>query len=139
MLNPREAIPVGRHSLFIEGDTVFLVQNGTYNLEDAKRTHEHLEKVLYGVGRVFVVVDQSRASTTSGEARRFIADWNKKHNVSAAAIVGENAIARAAASLVLSFIRFIRPDPMPVAFFRTEREARAWIARRRDLSEMKKA
>jgi hypothetical protein len=139
MLTPREAIQVGAHSLFIEGDTVFLVQNGTYHLEDAKQTHEHLEKVLYSVGRVFVVVDQSKAGTTSGEARRFIAEWNREHIVSGAAIVGGNAIARAAASLVLSVIRFIRPKPMPVAFFGAEREARAWIAKQRDLLEIKKA
>jgi hypothetical protein len=138
MLNPRDSIPVGAHSLFIEGDTLFLVQNGAYNLEDAQRTHAHVEKVLYGVGQAFVVVDQSRAGTTSGEARRFIAEWNKKHTVSAAAIVGGTAIARTAASLVLSVIRFIRPEPMPVAFFRTEREARAWIAKQRDLPKMKK-
>lgn len=139
MSNSGEAIPLGTHALFIEGDTVVLVQNGDYRLDDAVKTHEHIEKVLYSVGRVFVLVNQANAGSTDAEVRRFLAEWNKHHRVSAAAIFGGGAVAQKASALAVSVIRFLRRDPVPFGFFATERDARAWLAKQRALLETKKA
>lgn len=139
MLKSGEAIAIGTHSISLEGDTLFVVQNGTFHLDDAQKTHDLVEKVLYSVGRVFVLVDQSQAGSTSSEARRYIADWNKKHKVSGAAIFGGGPIARTASALAVSVIQFLRKEPLPVAFFATEKEARAWVVKLRGLLETKKA
>ncbi len=125
-------IKVGTHLLFIEDDTVILVQNGTYHPEDARLTHEHVERLLYGLGRVFVMVDQTNAGSTVPETRRFVRDWNKRHKASGAVMFGGSGVSIAAASLAISVIRFLQSDALPVAYVKSEAEARAWITEQRD-------
>lgn len=131
MQHPSAPINVGTHTVYIEDDTVILVQNGTYHLEDARLTHEHVERILYGLGRVFVMVDQSNAGSNMPETRRFLRDWNKRHKASGAVMFGGSGMSIAAASLALSVIRFLHADALPVAYVKNEAEARAWIAQQR--------
>lgn len=125
-------IKVGTHTVYIEDDTVILVQNGTYHLEDARLTHVSVERILYGLGRVFVMVDQTNAGPTAPDARRFLRDWNKRHKASGAVMFGGSSMSIAAASFALSVIRFLQADALPVAYMKNEEEARAWIAQQRD-------
>jgi len=122
---------IGTHTLVVEEDLVFLTQHGDYKLGDAQQVNAEVEAVLARLGRVFVLVDQRAAGTTPPDARRCLAEWNKKHKASGAAIFGGSAAARAAATLVLTAVRVFRPDSTPTIFTTTEAEARAWIAAQR--------
>ncbi|MBL9006392.1 MAG: hypothetical protein JNJ46_19205 [Myxococcales bacterium] len=128
---PSGTRPLGTHTLRIEDDVVFLVQDGDYTLDDAIKTHAEIEGVLAAKGRVFIAVDQARSGTTSPEVRRFIANWNKRHRATGAVIYGGSTMSRAAASLVLSAIRLFQPNMPPIVFTRTAEEARAWISAQR--------
>jgi hypothetical protein len=131
MLNSRPippgARPLGTHWLKVEGDVVYLSQDGDYTLDDAIKTHAEIEGVLARLGRAFIMVDQTSSGTTSAEVRRFITDWNKRHRASGAVMFGGSTMGRAAATLVLSAIRLFQPNTMPTVFTKTEEEARAWI------------
>jgi hypothetical protein len=122
---------LGTHEIRIEGDTIFLIQQGDYSLDDALKTHAEIEGVLNKLGRVFVLVDQSHAGQTSPEARRSITEWNKRHRASGSAVFGGSRVSRAAATLVITAIRLFKPDTAPTIFTESEAEARAWIAERR--------
>jgi hypothetical protein len=126
-----ECKQIGTHEVRLEDDLVFLIQRGDYTLGDATRINEEIGAVLSRYGRVFVLVDQSQAGRTPPEARRALAEWNKKHRCSGAAIFGSSGAARAVATLVITAIRLFRPDAMPTIFANSEAEARAWIENRR--------
>jgi hypothetical protein len=80
------------------------------------------------VGRIFIIIDQSQAGTTPPESRRFLAEWNKRHNLGGVALFGGNAAVRALATLITTAIRLIRPSSAPMVFTANEAEARAWVA-----------
>lgn len=128
---PAGARPLGSHWLKVDGDVVFLIQEGDYTIDDAIKTHTEIEGVLARLGRAFIMVDQTNSGTTSAEVRRFITDWNKRHRASGAVMFGGSTVGRAAATLVLSAIRLFQPNTMPTVFMRTEEEARAWISSQR--------
>lgn len=122
---------IGTHEIRIEGDTVLLIQQGDYTLDDAIKINAEVGAVLNKLGRVFVLVDQSRAGQTSPEARRCIMEWNKHHRASGSVVFGGSRVSRATATLVIAATRLFRPDSAPTVFMETEFEARAWITERR--------
>lgn len=122
---------IGTHEIRTEGDTVFLIQQGDYRLDDAIRVNAEIEAVLDKLERVFVMVDQSRAGQTTPEARRCIMEWNAKHRASGSALFGGSRVSRAAATLAIAATRLFRPDSAPTVFMENESETRAWIADRR--------
>ncbi|MFO0573020.1 MAG: STAS/SEC14 domain-containing protein [Polyangia bacterium] len=122
---------VGKHTMTIEEDIVFLTMDGDMDLENAQTFHEQIEKVLTRLKRVFVLVDMTRARNTTPDARRFVAEWNRKHRASGAAIFGGSVTQRAAAALTFAAIRIFRPSLLPIATLKTEAEARAWISEQR--------
>lgn len=128
---------IGTHHIQIEDDIVFLTQTGDYTPDDALKTNAEIEAVLYKLGRVFIMVDQSGAGVTHPETRKITAAWNKRHKATGAAIFGGSLTSRAAATLVLSAIRLFRPDLLPTIFVENEAEARAWINIQRSKHQQK--
>lgn len=122
---------VGRHRLRTEEDLVTLRMDGDMVLDETRQIHAELERVLAEVGRAFVLVDMSHGRNTAPDARRFIAEWNRRHRVSGAVIFGCSVPQRAAATLVFAAIRLFRPSMFPLAMLKTEAEARAWIEEHR--------
>lgn len=122
---------VGRHRMRTEEDVVFLGMDGDMDLDESKQIHAELERVLAEVGRAFVLVDMSHGGNTAPDARRFIAEWNRRHRVSGAVIFGGSIPQRAAATLVFAAIRLFRPGMFQLAMLKTEAEARAWIDEQR--------
>jgi hypothetical protein len=131
MATPIEHRVIGTHRIQIEGDIVFLIQEGDYPVEDAHKPHAEIEAVLGKLGRAFILVDQTHGGQTTSAARKAITEWNKKHKASGAAIFGGGIATRAAATLVVSAVRLFRPDTMPTVFTQNEAEGRAWIAAQR--------
>lgn len=122
---------VGKHTMRLEEDIVYLIMDGDMDLENAQAFHDQIEKVLTRLKRVFVLVDMTRARNTTPDARRFVAEWNRKHRASGAAIFGGSTTQRAAAALTFAAIRMFRPSLLPIATAKTEAEARAWISEQR--------
>lgn len=122
---------VGRHRLCTEADVVILRMDGDMVLDESKQIHAELERVIEEHGRVFVLVDMSQGRNTAPDARRFIAEWNRRHRVSGAVIFGGSVPQRAAATLVFTAIRLFRPSMFPLAMLKTEAESRAWIEEQR--------
>ena len=122
---------IGAHTLTVEDDVVFLALQGDYKLDDAMQTHAEIERLLSTLGRAFIAVDQTHGGATPPDARRFIADWNKRHRASGAVMFGGGLVSSAAATLVLSAIRLFQPDMLPMVFAKSELEARDWISAQR--------
>jgi len=122
---------VGTHEVRVEEDIVYLIQKGDYTRDDAIKMHAEMGHLLNSIGRVFALVDQSKAGRTDPEARKMIVEWNKKFKASGSAIFGGSVVSRAAATLIVSALRLFAPNTSPVVFKETEAEARAWISAQR--------
>lgn len=119
--------PIGAHQITVDGDTIHLVVRGDFLLEDAKQVNAEVEAVLYGLGRAFILADQSSARATPPDARRYLVDWSRKHRVSAAVMFGGSVATRTVATLILTALRIFKADSVPTCFTATEAEARAWL------------
>lgn len=123
--------PSGRHVITSEGDIQSIKLRGTLSIDDASAFHAVLEESVRRHGTAYVLADASQGVSVPPETRRWIAEWNQSHHVSGVAIYGSSLVARTLLTLVLQAIAFLRRNPVPSVFVKTEAEARAWIAEQR--------
>jgi hypothetical protein len=123
---------VGKHLVRVQEDTVFLTVHGQMILDETITIHEHIERILSQLHRVFIVVDNREGAGNSPDARRWIGEWNKRHKANGVAIFGSTgATSRALIALVFAVIRIFRKDSLPLVFVKDEAEARAWVSSER--------
>ena len=119
---------LGAHSVSREGDLHLIKMEGGLSQEEAETFHKGVARTLARYGSAYVLVDSRRASSIAPLTRRWIAEWNKSHQVSGVAIYGSSLVVRTVLTLVLNAIALLRSQAVPSAFLKTETEARAWIA-----------
>ena len=105
--------------------------HGEFGLHDTMAYHAVAEKVYARHGTYFSLVDASNLTAISAQARRWTANWTLTHHVSGCAVFGGGILQRTIITLIVRASALIRPAPFPVAFFKTEKEARDWIAKER--------
>jgi hypothetical protein len=122
---------IGTHTIRIEGDMIFSSVQGAFTVEDSTAYFLVVEQVLAEHGRYFMLVDMSRADTIPAETRRVSAEFAKDHPSAGVVVWGSNFAVRVLFTLVMRAARILKPDTVPLAFVRSEREARAWVAEQR--------
>lgn len=88
------------------------------------------EEVFLLRGRFFMLaLNGERASPMTAEQRRIGAQWSRKCPSSGTAIVSSaHSLVSTMVMLLIRAINMLIPRPIPLAFFQTEGEARAWLA-----------
>lgn len=126
-------LKVGRHTVRLEDDTLYLAVNGAMDLGETITVHREIEKILTQLRRVFIIVDNRSGSGITPESRRWIGEWNRQHKASGVAVFGNTgATGRALIAIVFAVIRIFRKDALPLVWVKGEAEARAWIAAERN-------
>src|SRR5262245_39683871 len=105
-----------------------ICQRGDYELEQAKRVHVELERMLTQHANIYLLIDQSHAGNIKPETRRFVSDWHRQHKIAGIALFGGSLASRAASTLLLSVVRMFQNEPIPTAFLKDEAESRAFLA-----------
>ena len=113
-------------------DLGHILYDGTVDGAMVNALYAQTRRFLLLQPRVFMLVDLTRLSRISAEARKLSAEGSKGLNLRGVAIVGASPLMRVVAGLVSRAVELMgnRADN-PTRFFETEREARAWIAARR--------
>lgn len=93
--------------------------------------HAMAEEAYAQHGSYFGLIDITHLTIINAEARRWMADWTRTHEVSGCAVFGGGLLQRTVVTLLSRAIALIRPTPFQVMLFKTEEEARAWIAKER--------
>lgn len=115
----------------VRGDTLFMTIRGPFDEEMMREALHRIEtEILSKYPYYFVIIDGHQMSGFSAAARRQIARWPHLHHNGGDALVGAGLLARTALTMVARAITLFRQLPVPLAFFSTEEEARAWIVRR---------
>lgn len=118
---------LGQHVVWHERDVCGIRLQGPLSLAEAQAFHAGVEQTLRRYGTAYVLVDSRHAGELAAPTRRWIAEWNKRHEVSGVAIYGDSLIGRTLLTLVLQAIGLLRRQPVPYVFAKTEAEARAWL------------
>lgn len=118
---------LGQHVVSRERDLCVIKLQGSLSLAEAQAFHAGVEQLLRRYGTAYVLVDSRHAGEIAAPTRRWIAEWNRRHEVSGVAIYGDSLIVRTLLTLALQAIALLRRKPVPYVFVKTEAEARAWL------------
>lgn len=119
---------IGPHRAGTEEDVMFIQIVGPLSLEDTKTFCSLGEAVLAEYGRLFVICNLHQSKSFSPEGRKFLAQWNAKHSVTAVAQYGVNVVAQAITVLLTAAIRLFGGRAIELKRVKDEAEGRAWIA-----------
>ena len=125
------SIPIGKHSARIEGDTLHLKLCGDLPVEDFRPMLQLSEQIIAVHGHYFALLDIRHLAAVPAETRRVGAEWARVHRISGNACYGGSSAMRTLITLVMRAINVVHSLPAPVAFFKTEHEAQAWIVEQR--------
>lgn len=126
---------MGRHLLRRDGDILFVRFRGAVDIGEMQLLFAAMVQMQEKNPVVFHLYDGSQAGLTTPEARRWAAEnMTSTHRAAGIACYGVNAVVRAIAQLHTRAIALLhRQVAVPMVFFATEAEARAWIDRQRAL------
>ena len=126
---------MGRHLMRGEGDILFVRFRGPVDVQEMQLLFAFMVRMQAQTPVIFHLYDGTQAGLTSPEARRWAAEnMTSTHRAAGIACYGVNAVVRAIAQLHTRAIALLhRQVAVPMVFFATEAEARAWIDRQRAL------
>ena len=122
----------GKHSVYIEGDTVYSIPHGEITLPEVHIFNDIVAEVIAKHGYCLYLGDIKDAAGIEASARRYSAQWSIGKPVLGIAMFNAGLIASTVFTLLLKAANMIRRQALPFAFFRTEQEARSWLAQLRE-------
>ena len=123
---------ISSHRVRVEGDTVLTRYVGVPEREHVMAIHERFDRVLAEHGRLFVINDMSRSGIPTAEARRWISEWARAHQIDAIVNFGASLPIRMLQSLILNAAALLGTQPsVKTTNCANETEAFAWIAANR--------
>lgn len=105
--------------------------DGPFTLEHLIEFFPLLERILVEHGRCFTISDLRKPVSFPVETRRRAIEWNKSHTVTGTVMFGTSATARVTLTLMMRAAALVTKRPIPFEAVKTEEEARAWVAARR--------
>lgn len=121
----------GRHRVEVEGDLWTLRLRGRVSEAEAVAFHEMLAEFLRERGRCFLLVDLRELEGIDPGARRYVGEWNRRHQITAGATFGASVAVRALMGLFLGAIKLMASDAPEIHMARDEADARRWLDARR--------
>jgi len=100
-------------------------------------TFKHLLRICEEIFRLhgswaLLAIGNDQTPAMSAERRRILAEWSQTHPARGIALVRiTNPLAITMLSLMMRAMNVLRATSLPIAFFRTEIEGRAWLASKR--------
>lgn len=125
---------IGAHFIDEEGDLIKLEFHGDITLSDTQEILGAVSNMIARRGVFGVLVDATDMRTMTPEARRYAGGYSEAHHGYGAAVLGASLPVRAVMMLVTRALEIFRQREFPggISFFKTEQEARAWLAVRRE-------
>lgn len=124
---------IGTHLLRVEPpDLLFIRQRGPFLLEQCVLIFDEARKLAAAAGPILWLTDARELGEVAPDTRRFIGESGSDQFTRASAVFGLSFTQRAVAQFVSKAVALIRGGkPVPLKFFETEAEARAWLAEHR--------
>lgn len=138
VLSPQEMEAVRRGGLIqlaglrlsIEGDLLRAEGETISDVPTFKHMLRICEEIIHVHGSwALLAIGNDQTPAMSAERRRILADWSQTHPARGIALVRiTNGLTLTMLSLMTRAMGLLKTTPLPLEFFRTEKEARAWLA-----------
>lgn len=123
-----EWLPIGKHLYTIDQDLFLFEAHGEIDAVEAQQLMELMTGIDTATGRVLALFDVSLGASMPQESRRLVARWNRKGKAPApTAVVGASGLIHGMAVLLTQAISLLTRRPVPLRFFKSRAEARAWL------------
>lgn len=120
---------IGPHLIDIHGDTAFITLHGDFLVAHTRPMLALLEGIGGGEGKFYVLADVKDLNGVQPEARRIASSWSGVGRAQCTAIIGANLVTRTLVLLVSRASTLLTTSRHgEVRFFKTESEAREWVA-----------
>ncbi|MFO0578634.1 MAG: STAS/SEC14 domain-containing protein [Polyangia bacterium] len=127
-----EVVQIGPHRIECSEDLYFARFIGDLTAEHMPALRDLNCRYFERNGYVLILVDASRATTMTPEARRLNAEYRRDLKyVTATAIFGTNLLVTALAGLLYNAAKRLSGQSVEHAFFTSEAAARAWLDKQR--------
>lgn len=123
---------IGAHHVREELEVIFLTLVGDVSLQDVKQIVSVIDSLIERHGRYGGVIDIQRLGSFSPDARRVASEWTGSGASYGNAFYGGGLTARVLMVLVSRVIQLTMGSLMPLGFFKTAEEARAWLVVQRE-------
>lgn len=120
-------IAVGKHTIRIEEDLLFFELVGELSLEEINRYILVAEELQRQRGPFYIIDDASRLGGADAAVRKRVATWLMQSSCRGVALHGTSITSRTLAMLVVGVMRMLGTKLVPITFFKTEEDARAWV------------
>lgn len=127
--------PIGRHTTYFEEpDILFLRLSGPVSEAEGGEINSRHRDFGQGKERLFFLVDLKDLESIHPGVRKEAGGILKDLPLRGAALYNASLKARVIAKLILTAVNLFRSaeEKMPICFFDTEEEARAWLQQRRE-------
>lgn len=101
---------------------------GMLTLDEVQAITVLQEQMLAQYGRLFVIADLNDASGFSPEGRKFLVEWNRRHQINAIAQYGVGLLSQTITTLVAGATRILGGWVPQIKNVKDEDEARTFIA-----------
>lgn len=122
---------VGKHSAEINGDIIYVMNNGEWDAADTQEWMKLVAEVRAEHGMAFLINDISAGITMAPEARRIIAAWPRAQQPVASVFTGTNWVTRGLMLLINRAVAIVQGVPPSMYFAASVEEARQIIERER--------
>lgn len=124
---------IGRHRVWRDGDVIGMHFEGALTRAEVETMRAAMVEVLAESGTCFLLSDMHACSAIEPEARKYMAEWSREgtDRLTGTAVFGLSFPMRTLVTLVMSAIRFIKNQPVDIAFVKDRGEGLRWIEGRR--------
>jgi hypothetical protein len=121
---------IGSHTLTVEGDTAFITLVSDLQVDQVRIILSVIDSIGGGQGNFYVLADLRKLEGITPESRRLAGEWKGIARAGGTAIIGASVITRSLVTLVSRASTLLSKTRKTgeVAFFKTEDEARTWLA-----------
>lgn len=136
----REHRRYGKHDLYIEEEILFSVPHGEMVLSEAQLFNSMATEIIARYGYCMILGNLKDSEGIEASARRYSANWAVGKPVLGIALFNQSPMIHTMFTLLLKAMNLLRrQQPVPVGTFKTEQEARDWLAqlRRQHLAKLK--
>lgn len=127
----RMTVPIGPHTVELEGDIVIVRLKGEFTLAHMKEWCALTDQLLKTQGHVFTISDFRGGGYFPADARRYASEWSNTTKVWGSAIFGAGTTARVIISMMARVTALLKKHTIPTVAVESEEAARAWIDARR--------
>ena len=123
-----ESVPIGPHTVEIEGDCMLVRLHGPFTLEQIQKWCDLADRVIETHGQLFTISDFSAGGSFPAATRHHISYWPNVVAIRGSVIFGTSLMTSVVFSMIARATALVRKHTPPTAALKTESEARAWVA-----------